>query len=632
MGEIHFKFKERPAARYSLIFLCLFFVMIAYGCAVNTDSVQKKPFAAAVDIEQVAIPHSANAADGSSLAAGAHNTGGAAAKVYRPGVMWQPAYSVGDVAIQTNEAKLSAMPVGADIHTRGGRVRLGDAVRQLAKLKGMSVNWASDVNQDLPVEVNINADDDFWKALSGILRQLDYFYEFKDNTITVRYKDTKRFYLPMPFMETSYKTSVGGDLLGGASVSGGSQGGSGGGDKLKAVLSSEHDSDKVDIWVSINKNLDKILNLATAQAQQKIGGELTPEEEDRIRALCEQQFPQMPAEQALCLEKARSERKMAFLIKGSETDSSKQKVKVKPGDATDKLGEREGYYYTIDKPLGIVTVTAPKSILEQVENYFNTLKKEMSRQVVIEAKIVEIYLNQNSQQGIDWTGLLKNSPFDFKVTFGNGGVVVPKQGTKFIGKLTMGDKAFTLLLNAIGEYGHTKVLSDPKLTLMNGQSAMMTVGTSISYLAKVTSTINNNIGGGGQTTYTTETGNVLSGVGLGVMANISSDDEVVLQLTPVTSKLEKDPPDQVVIGSQATGFAQVGLPRVFMRELTTVARVKNGQILVVGGLIDENIETNNSEVPLLGDVPLIGRLFKNTQKTTQKRELVILLRPEIVNL
>ncbi|MGQ9813044.1 MAG: hypothetical protein ACUVQ2_06660, partial [Dissulfurimicrobium sp.] len=206
MIGIHFM-KDKPAAICGLVFLLLFFAFIICGCAAN--SANKAP-AAEPSAGQVMPPN--------ATAAGApyqQNVGRRQAMPNRPGVTWQPSYSVGDVSIQTNEVKLPAMRVGADIHTKGGRVKLSDFMRQFAQLKGMSVNWASDVNQDMPVEVSINADDDFWRSLSGVLKQLDYFYEFKDNTITVKYKDTKKFYLPMPFIESSYKTNVGGDLIGG---------------------------------------------------------------------------------------------------------------------------------------------------------------------------------------------------------------------------------------------------------------------------------------------------------------------------------------------------------------------------------------------------------------------------------
>lgn len=616
MRDINFM-KDKPALSYWRVFLFLFLAVVVLGCVADSVS--------AVDTV-------------TDMQAAAGQT----AMAYRPGVTWQPSYSVDDVSIKTNEVKLPAMQVGADIHTKGGRVRLSDVMRQLAELKGMSVNWASDVNQDLPVEVNINADDDFWKSLAGILKQLDYFYEFKNNTITVKYKDTKKFYLPMPFVEANYKTAVGGDLLGGAS--GKSQS-----DSLKGTIAIKHIDEKVDIWVSIKENLDKILNLATAQAPQKANEEqMSPEEETRIRALCEQQFPSMPAEQALCLEKAKSEKKLASVVKGSGAEGGKQKPAAQAKEAKEKTGDREGYFYTIDKPLGIITVTAPKSIIDQVEIYFDALRKEMSRQVVIEAKIIEVYLNNDSQKGIDWTNLLQgnNSPFKLKVTFGNKGtldpkygtmdptygVLVPQNGAKLINTIGLGDQAFQLVVNAMEAYGNTKVLSNPKLSLMNGQSAMMTVGTTYKYIDKVTSTISTG-SGTPLVTYTVDTADILSGIGLGVMASISAEDEVVLHLTPITSQLQL-PIEYKDFGNVSGGGsgAQVGLPQVFLRELTTMARVKNGQILVIGGLIDEEKKTDDNKIPLLGDIPWVGQLFKHSHDSTNKRELVILLRPEIVNL
>ncbi|MGQ9499430.1 MAG: hypothetical protein ACUVQ6_03560, partial [Dissulfurimicrobium sp.] len=214
------------------------------------------------------------------------------------------------------------------------------------------------------------------------------------------------------------------------------------------------------------------------------------------------------------------------------------------------------------------------------------------------------------------------------------GILVPKQGAKFIGQFSIDSKAFQLFVDAMEEYGKVNILSNPKLSLMNGQSAMMTVGTSISYLDSVTSTTNTTSGGTNPTiTYTTHTGNILSGVGLGVMVSIASEDEVLLQLTPVTSQLMKDPIEYKTFGKVDAGSGvMVGLPRVFVREFTTMARVKNGQILVLGGLIDEEKNNEETKIPVLGDLPIINNLFKYSHDFTRKRELIILLRPEIVNL
>ncbi len=158
---------------------------------------------------------------------------------------------------------------------------------------------------------------------------------------------------------------------------------------------------------------------------------------------------------------------------------------------------------------------------------------------------------------------------------------------------------------------------------------MITGGKTTRYVDSVTTVVNNN-GGTGTTSYTVNTKDLLSGIGLGVIANIESDDEIVLQLTPVNSRLSKM--DQRTFGSFMTGYAEVDLPEINLREMTTMAKVKSGQLLIIGGIIDEQTGTTGNKVPFLGDIPLIGYAFKSETKSTTKRELVILLRPQIVEL
>ena len=161
---------------------------------------------------------------------------------------------------------------------------------------------------------------------------------------------------------------------------------------------------------------------------------------------------------------------------------------------------------------------------------------------------------------------------------------------------------------------------------MNGHGASITVGEDITYIDKVSSTSDDI----GTITYTVTTGSVLSGLGLAVMANIIDDDEVILYIVPVTSELQPASSAQD-IEYRTFGTAQVGLPRVRLRELATMAKMKNGETLIIGGHIDKNRSKVTKKVPLLGDIPGLGWLFKHESETTTSTELVIFLKTEIIN-
>lgn len=530
---------------------------------------------------------------------------------FKPTIQWKPSYSLSEVHVNSQDATLPEMLVGADINSKNGRVPLHQVIKSLADLKGMNVSWSSDVDQDVLVSVNIKAEANFWEALSALLRQVDYFYEFKNGTIVVKYKDTKRFHVTCPFLTGSYRTSVGGDFLGNAGeVDTG----------LRGELGVEHTDEDIDIWKTIEENLGKILNLATLNVPETTGDAI---DQERIENLCRTRFPNNPAQQALCIRQEQARQELERSGRNGQHPDNSQIVQG-TGEGT-----RKGFYFTIDKPLGIVTVTAPRSILEKVEDYLDHLHEMLSKQVVIEAKIIEVDLNDSNTKGVDWSGLLKDSAFNFTTTFGKNGQIYPKDGIKFLESVTMTREPFNLILDFLDEFGTVKVLSNPKLSLLNGQPAMITGGKTTRYIDKVT-TVVNDTGTGATTSYTIETRDILSGIGLGVIANIESDDEIVLQLTPVNSRLAKITPRQ--FGSFMTGYAEVDLPEVNLREMTTMARVKSGHLLVIGGIIDDMEGVEGNKVPFLGDLPLVGWAFKSERKYKQKRELVILLRPQIVEM
>ena len=521
-------------------------------------------------------------------------------------VEWSPSYRVKDVSLGEAREGLLPLKVGADISSNRP-VPLRIVLKELAELKGFGISFNSDVDKEAPVEVHIRANDDFWGSLDNILRQQDYFYRVKANTIVIGYKDTEKFYVPAPFLSSTYSSRVGGDLLGSQA-----QG-------MQGTVSLTHNGAQFDIWQTIQTNLDKILNLATVQAPTVTASEVSQDREMEIRERCRRQFPSRPAQQALCVDRA-------FAAEGiSRSGEGNRQEQAQTQNTTVSARSREGFFYTIDKPLGIITVTAPRSILEQVESYIHTIRRELSKQVMIEAKIIEIRLEKTHSLGVDWTNLFKDSRFNFNVVFGNAGQIYPTNAIKFISRVDMAGKNFDVFLTALNEYGQVKVLSNPKLALLNGQPAMLTVGESIRYIDSVESTVDSETG---IITYTVDTQSILSGLGFSVVDQIADNDEVILQLTPVTSQLQ-EPIEYRSFGSSGSA-SEVGLPRVNLREMTTMARVKDGEFLIIGGLIDEIKDNKETKVPFVGDLPIVGNAFRTTKEFTNKRELVILLRPTIV--
>lgn len=498
----------------------------------------------------------------------------------------KPAYMLGDTSAQNigaGGAEGLTIPVGADISSNTGPVALRDIMKRLAALKGMNISWASDVDQMAMVDVDIRAEDDFFKSLDNILRQKDYFHEVQGNTIVVKYRETRKFHVAMPFLKSSYNTGVGGDVLGGSVASSG----------LKGNIQLTSEKNDFDIWENVRKNLDQILD---------IWEETVP--------------PPAPAATGSAAQTGGYAQPPAATPPAPAAATTKRNVQAGKG------------YYSIDKPIGLITVTAPRPLVEKIAVYLENLKKELYRQISIEAKIVEVSIDNSESRGIDWTNFLSGKNIDFTL-FGPNGIIYDaaeaNSGGRVVSKIALaaGANPFSLALNFLDTQGDTNVLANPKLSIMNGQPGLITAGDSVKYIDKVESRVD---GTTGAVTYTVTTATLMSGIGMSVIGTIMDNDEIILTLTPVTSKLEGNEVEYI------SGWGGViGVPRIKLREMNTTVRIKSGQVMVVGGLID-NAESGigSTKVPFLGDIPILGKLFSHSAKSTKKSELVIMLQPKIL--
>jgi general secretion pathway protein D/MSHA biogenesis protein MshL len=484
-----------------------------------------------------------------------------------------------------------AIKVGANITSTKGPQPLWDILKRLANLRGMAVSWASDVDQNVLVDVNISAEDNFYGAIDNLLRQVDYFHEVEGNTIIVKYRETKRYNIAIPFMKGGYTSNVGGNFLAGREAATGTEG-------TVKVLSTDN---KFDVWENVNTNLEKIVQewrTQKTEQQQVISTETTAG--------------------AKTLDKVTEEM----------TQQATRQV---------SLG---GSYFTIDKSVGLITVTAPRPLLEKVDSYIGNLKKELFRQVIIEAKIIEVFLQDNSKIGLDWSQVLKDFSLSGLVEFGTGGQlgnIYPwnppdelkpnanyptSYPSSMIYRVAMDAVPFNVMLNALNEQGEATVLSNPKVTVLNGQPAVINVGKDVTYIDSIEVEVDDETG---DRTYTVNTDSIVEGIALGVMASIIDDDSVVMHLTPITTEIVGD-----TIEYRQVGFGEVGLPVVQIREMSTMVQVNNGEMLIIGGLIDSSDSKDEDFAPVVGDIPFIRYLFGVEEKIKEKRELVILLTPKII--
>ena len=286
---------------------------------------------------------------------------------------------------------------------------------------------------------------------------------------------------------------------------------------------------------------------------------------------------------------------------------------------------------TLNRLTGTIMVTATKRNLQQVESYINTVKKIITRQVVVEAKIIEVTLSDGLKYGIDWTGTLTfNNRQTLQLGTTNMSGVVPASGATFFASTTASD--FTSLLHALQSQGEVRTLSNPRLNIMNGQTALLSVGKSVAFISSVQTTQTTTAGSAPTITFTISTGNILSGIMIGIIPHISESGEVSMTITPIVSDLLELTDEKFGTPDSAGNYPyRIQLPSINLRQLSTSVKVRSSEMIVLGGLISKREEVSDDQVPWLGNLPGLGYLFKKRTKAVSNVELVVMLQPVIVS-
>jgi len=259
---------------------------------------------------------------------------------------------------------------------------------------------------------------------------------------------------------------------------------------------------------------------------------------------------------------------------------------------------------------GKITLNKSNNIIliEDTEEYVNrieTILKSMDvipKQVLIEAKILEIRLGNDTQLGVDWSQVLKSGDATFTLEGANFSVP-SSAGTPGL-FFNVATPHFNMFLDALQEKGDLKTLATPKLVVIDNKEAEIIIGGRLGY--RVTTTINQ---------VTTESIEFLDvGTMLKLTPRIGSDDNIFLSIYPKVSD----------------GVITQGLPSETTTEVTTKVVVKDGESIFIGGLIRDRNEKTAKQIPILGDIPLIGSLFKRSTNTLSKTETIIVITPRII--
>jgi MSHA biogenesis protein MshL len=316
-------------------------------------------------------------------------------------------------------------------------------------------------------------------------------------------------------------------------------------------------------------------------------------------------------------------------------------------DLHELIGNKPGRSVIINRQSGVIIVHAMPNELRDVSEYLKQTARTVMRQVVLEAKVVEVDLNDAFQAGVNWATVLQRgnsqytigqstppngfagnplTPTNNPVTIAPGnpisGIVTNTLGGAFT--IAADFKDFNTLIELLSSQGRTRVLSSPRVSTLNNQQAIIKAGTDEFFVTNVQS---NAVTG----TSTLVQQNVqltpfFSGVALDVTPEVDEDGIVTLHVHPTISEVSDQTKTLTVQGQ--TDSIPLALSEI--RESDSIVRARSGQLVIIGGLMRQEVTKIAYKTPLLGDIPVLGKVFRSDQNQSQTIELVILLRPIVV--
>jgi len=275
----------------------------------------------------------------------------------------------------------------------------------------------------------------------------------------------------------------------------------------------------------------------------------------------------------------------------------------------------------VNQDAGMLTVTGNKKQLDSVKRYVTAMMKRLHKEILIEAKLIEVTYDNSKTDGVDW------SKFQLGIS---GSSDATRQSTA--GILTRGFREpnyligynFSMdgLISFLKTQGDVKIVSNPKVMTLNNQSAVINVGTEVNY--RYDDGSSTTISNGTTTTtpnYTTDS--TFVGVTLDITPQVTNDNFIMLKINPIVSEISKEHID-------ANGVPFLA-PDIKIKQLSSIVKVKDGNKVLIGGLINKNEKFTNTSVPLLSSIPFIGKAFKSKAKVITNSELIIVLIPHIVD-
>jgi len=316
------------------------------------------------------------------------------------------------------------------------------------------------------------------------------------------------------------------------------------------------------------------------------------------------------------------------------------------------VGKQDGRRVVVNPQAGLVVIRALPTELDTVASFISLTQETVNRQVMLEAKIIEVELNDSFQSGINWSSLGTANGHNLMASQIGGGTLLSGNNTSnlvgaagnldpgaaysainsaattaFGGIFSLAIKGqdFAAFVEMLETQGDVQVLSSPRVSTVNNQKAVIKVGGDEFFVTGISNA--QTISGGATTNMPdVELTPFFSGIALDVTPHIDDRKNIILHIHPTVSNVDQRDKNFIVSGETYS------LPLAFsnIQESDNVVRAQTGQVIIIGGLMKEAATETDASVPILGDIPLLGGLFRHKQLTRIKKELVILLKPTVI--
>lgn len=443
-----------------------------------------------------------------------------------------------------------------------------------------------DIDDDINETVTINAvEQSLEQILDRVVQQTDVRYRLNGSNLVVEkdrpYIDSYRFDYPNLTREMESSISLATQI---SSTGSSNASSSAGGNNSASVIRT---LSKSAAWDSLITNIEQILEVGSAVSTQQINETVALRERE------------------------------AEVEGGAQDESNRTETTTIVQGQTSIIANRES---------GVIMVRATQKQHKDVRRLLEETSARLRKQVLIEATVVEVRLSEQHQQGVDWQAIQSSGELNIEQSLlGTALNTAPFLGVGV--NTSSGDFNITSTVKLLDTFGDARVLSSPKIMALNNQNAILKVVDNLVYFTLDVDVITSDTST--QTTFESTINTVPVGFVMTVMPYISDSNEIILNVRPTLSRVLRyvnDPnPDLANAGVESL------IPEIQVREMESVLRMNSGQVAILGGLMQDSIDDEINEVPLLGSIPLLGGLFRSESKNTSKTELVVFMRPIVVD-